>query len=175
MTYTHLSQIERYQIFSLLKEGFSCTQIARNLDRSKSTISREIKRNTGGRGYPLKQANRLAIERSLGSRNARRVDPEVLKRAFSFIEKQFSPEQVASQLPVSHECLYQHIYAQKASGGMLWKSLRCQKKRKKRYAGGSDRRGQIVDRRSIYDRSEDVDHASNVYLLIVLTLFYVKK
>ncbi|MDE1891831.1 MAG: hypothetical protein KGI13_04965 [Betaproteobacteria bacterium] len=51
----------------------------------------------------------------------------------------------------------------------------CQKKRKKRYAGGFDRRGQIVDRRSIYDRSEDVDHASNVYLLIVLTLFYVKK
>ncbi|MDE1891830.1 MAG: helix-turn-helix domain-containing protein [Betaproteobacteria bacterium] len=70
MTYTHLSQIERYQIFSLLKEGFSCTQIARNLDRSKSTISSEIKRNTVGRGYCPKQANRLAIERSLSSRNA---------------------------------------------------------------------------------------------------------
>ncbi|MDE1892450.1 MAG: helix-turn-helix domain-containing protein [Betaproteobacteria bacterium] len=102
-----------------MKEGFSCTQIARNLDRSKSTISREIKRNTVGCGYRLNQANRLAIERSLGSRNARRVDPEVLKSAFSYIEKQFSPEQVASQSPVSQECLCQHIYAQKASGGIL--------------------------------------------------------
>ena len=51
MTYKHLSQNERYQIFCLMKEGLNCTEIAKNLGRSTSTISREIARNKGGRGY----------------------------------------------------------------------------------------------------------------------------
>jgi IS30 family transposase len=36
---------------------------------------------------------------------------------------QWSPEQIAARLPISHETLYQHVYADKAQGGVLWKSL----------------------------------------------------
>jgi transposase, IS30 family len=57
MTYHHLSREERYQISALLKEGLSQSQIATNL---KSTISREIARNPGFRGYRLRQASLLA-------------------------------------------------------------------------------------------------------------------
>ena len=113
MKYNHLSQNERYQIFSLMKEGLNCTQIANNLGRSKSTISSEIRRNKGGRGYRPKQADRLPQERSIGSRNARRIEPHVLKAAFERISEQLSPEQVAAELPISHEALYQHIYVNK--------------------------------------------------------------
>ena len=60
---------------------------------------------------------------------------------------QWSPEQIAARLPISHETLYRHVYADKAQGGVLWKSLRCQKQKRKRYAGGRDRRGQIPHRR----------------------------
>ena len=157
MKYNHLSQNERYQIFSLMKEGLNCTQIANNLGRSKSTISREIRRNKGGRGYRPKQADRLAQERSIGSRNARRIEPHVLKAAFERISEQLSPEQVAAELPISHEALYQHIYVNKADGGLLWKNLRSQKKKRKRYAGGTDRRGQIPGRRPIHERPADVE------------------
>ena len=157
MTYKHLSQNERYQIFCLMKEGLNCTEIAKNLGRSTSTISREIVRNKGGRGYRPKQADRLAQERSVGSRNARRIEPDVLKAAFDRIAEQLSPEQVAAELPISHETLYQHIYADKAAGGALWKNLRCQKKRKKRYASGVERRGQIVGRRPIHERPANVE------------------
>ena len=157
MTYKHLSQNERYQIFCLMKEGLNCTEIAKNLGRSTSTISREIRRNKGGRGYRPKQADRLAQERSVGSRNARRIEPDVLKAAFDRIAEQLSPEQVAAELPISHETLYQHIYADKAAGGTLWKNLRCQKKRKKRYASGVERRGQIVGRRPIHERPANVE------------------
>jgi len=94
-----------------MKEGFNCTHIAKNLGRSKSTISREIRRNIGGRGYRPKQAERLTLERSESSRNARRIDPDVLQAAFYRIAEQLSPEQVAAELPVTHETLYQHIYA----------------------------------------------------------------
>ena len=146
MTYKHLSQNERYLIFCLMKEGLNCTEIAKNLGRSTQTISKEIVRKKGRQGYLPKQADQLAQERSVGSRNARSIEPDVLKAAFERIAEQLSPEQVAAELPISHEPLYQHIYANKADGGILWKNLRCQKKKRKRYGGGTDRCGQIVGR-----------------------------
>ncbi|TCB63781.1 IS30 family transposase, partial [Acinetobacter sp. ANC 4216] len=50
MNYTHLTQEERYQIYTLLREGFSKRYIAWRLNRSPSTISREIKRNRARNG-----------------------------------------------------------------------------------------------------------------------------
>ena len=73
MTYQHLSQTERYQIYILMKDGKTQTQIAKLMDRHKSTISREIGRNTGLKGYRPKQACLLAEERSLGCRNAAQI------------------------------------------------------------------------------------------------------
>ena len=55
MNYKHLSQIERYQIHSLMNAQHNITQIARLLGRDKSTISRELRRNAGCRGYKAKQ------------------------------------------------------------------------------------------------------------------------
>ena len=81
----------------------------------------------------------------------------MLKAAIQRISEQLSPEQVAAELPISHETLYQHIYAGKAGGGALWKNLRCQRRRKKRYASGVERRGQIVNRRPISERPAAVD------------------
>jgi IS30 family transposase len=71
MTYHHLSEEERYQISALLKEGLTQSQIAVNLGRHKATISREITRNSGLRGYSPRQASTIAEDRSLNSRNAR--------------------------------------------------------------------------------------------------------
>jgi IS30 family transposase len=55
MTYQHLSQAERYQIYILMKDGKTQSQIATLMDRHKSTISRELARNTGLKGYRPKQ------------------------------------------------------------------------------------------------------------------------
>ncbi|OYW71595.1 MAG: hypothetical protein B7Z24_02130, partial [Pseudomonadales bacterium 32-42-5] len=59
---------------------------------------------------------------------------------------------------ISHEAIYLKVYADKAEGGSLWRYLRCQKKRRKRYAGGRDRRGQIIGRRPIGDRPSIVEN-----------------
>ena len=67
----------------------------------------------------------------------------VCDQANYLVSMQSSPEQIASKLPISHEIVYQHVYADKAQGGTLWKNLRCQKQKKKRYAGGCDRRGHL--------------------------------
>jgi len=152
MTYKHLSQAERYQIHALMKAGHDQSQIAKLLDRHKSTISRELSRNTGSRGYRPKQACEISADRAQNSRNAPTVEPWVREAACALLCIQWSPEQIASQLPISHETVYQHVYADKAQGGMLWKNLRCQKQKRKRYAGSRDRRGQIPNRRPLSER-----------------------
>ena len=162
MNYKHLSQIERYQIYSLMKANQSITQIADQLGRYKSTISRELGRNEGRRGYRPKQACELALSRSQGSRNAREVEPWVKREADVLLDLQWSPEQIAGKLPVSHETLYMHVYADKAKGGKLWKNLRCQKQKKKRYASGQDRRGQIPNRRPLSERPGYVEDRKHV-------------
>ena len=162
MTYKHLSQAERYQIHTLMKAGHDQSQIAKLLDRHKSTISRELSRNIGSRGYRPKQAGEIAAERSQHSRNAYTVAPWVKEQANALLRLQWSPEQVASKLPVSHETLYQHVYADKTLGGDLWKNLRCQKQMRKRYASGRDRRGQIPNRRPLSERPAYIEGRKQV-------------
>ena len=162
MTYKHLSQEERYQIYILMSAGNSQQQIAELLGRHKSTISRELARNTGGRGYRPRQACLLAEERSLGSRNAGRISAEQWSETVDYLHEKWSPEQIASEVGISHETIYRHVYADKAAGGSLWKALRCQKKLRKRYAGGQDRRGQIIGRRPISERPAHIEERAQV-------------
>ena len=61
--YTQLTQEERYQIEGLLKMEHHQSEIAVVLKRHKSTISREVRRNRGLRGYRPKQAQHLALAR----------------------------------------------------------------------------------------------------------------
>lgn len=157
MNYTHLTQNERYQIYILSSAGHKQNEIAELLNRHPSTIGRELARNRGLRGYRPLQAQQRSVARSGNSRNAPRIAPAVWAAAREQILLQHSPEQVAARLPVSHETLYQRIYADKREGGDLWRNLRCQKQRRKRYASGQNRRGKIPDRRPISQRPASVE------------------
>jgi IS30 family transposase len=61
MSYTHLTREERYQIYALKQAGHKQSEIAHVLERSASTISRELARNRGQRGYRPKQAHGMAV------------------------------------------------------------------------------------------------------------------
>jgi transposase, IS30 family len=63
MSYTQLTHEQRYQIYSLKKIGINQTQIAETIGVHKSTISRELRRNQGQRGYRPKQAHQKALRR----------------------------------------------------------------------------------------------------------------
>jgi IS30 family transposase len=162
MTYQPLSQDERYQIYILMKDGKTQAQIATLLDRHKSTISRELARNAGLRGYRPKQACLLAEKRSQGSRNATQITATDWGKAVDCLLEQWSPVQIANQVGISHETIYRHVYADKAAGDSLYQQLRCQKKRKKRYASGRDRRGQIVGGRPISERPAHIETRAQV-------------
>ncbi len=162
MNYKHLSQNERYQIYALLRAGQTQTKIASILGRHKSTISRELKLGSGLCSYRPKQACALAAKRAKSSRNATQIAPWVLDMASYMLNLQWSPEQIAGKLPISHETLYLRIYADQAHKGELYKNLRCQKKCRKRYGTGYERRGQIIGRRSIEERPAHIEDRSQI-------------
>ena len=160
--YKHLSREERYQIHSLMEAGQNISQIAVVLGRHRSTISRELAHDCGRQGYRPEQACKRAAQRALGSRNARRVETRVWSDVNACLELQWSPEQIAAKLPVSHESIYLRVYADKRSGGQLHKHLRSQKARRKRYASARDRRGQIPNRRPISERPAHVEDRKQI-------------
>lgn len=159
MSYTQLAQEQRYQIYALLKMGHNRTEIAAVIGTHKSTISRELDRNRGQRGYRPKQAHHRALSRRNHSRI--RILPETWEMVETKLRLDWSPEQISGWLSrqhaiqVSHEWIYQYILADKQAGGNLYRHLRCQKKRRKRY-GSYDRRGKLPNRVSIEERPKIV-------------------
>src|SRR5690606_26564495 len=130
MSYYQLTENERYQICALNKAGQSQQQIAELLERSASTISRELKRNKGRRGYRPRQAQRLSDSRRRVAYKARKVNDQVRLDISILIRQELSPQQVAGYLArkrkiyLHHETIYQLIYEDKAAGGNLYKHLR---------------------------------------------------
>ncbi len=154
--YTQLTREQRYQIQALMKTGQNQTQMATVLDVHKATISRELRRNRGLRGYRPHQAQQLAQARQ--ARKPRtRLSPRVWQQVETLVRQAWSPEQIRGRLKrehgrtISHEWMYQYIYRDKQAGGTLYRSLRCQKTRRKRY-GTYSRRGRIANQISIDER-----------------------
>jgi IS30 family transposase len=145
-----------------MKDEKTRAQILTLLNRHKSTISRGLVRNARLKGYRPKQAYLLAEERSLGTRNAVQINPKDWDKSLTCLHKKRSLEQLADQVGISDETIYRHVYAVKAAGGSLYRQLRYQKSRKKRYASDRDRRGQIVGRRQISERPTHTETPSQV-------------
>jgi transposase, IS30 family len=152
MNYKQLTENERYQIYTLLKVGFSLKAIAAELNRHPSTISRELKRNKGLKGYRPRQAQRLASTRRKQAHKACKLTVEVIDWMTCLIRQELSPQQVVAylaqhkQVQLHHETVYQWLYADKAAGGALYKHLRIVSKPYRKRYGSYDSRGKIKGR-----------------------------
>lgn len=160
-SYIQLTEEKRYQISAYKKAGYKQTEIAVLIGMDKSTVSRELKRNQGLHGYRPKQAQQFAQQRQ-NAKVAERIKPEVWDCVKTLLNEDWSPEQISGwlkmgkRLSVSHESIYQYVYCDKSEGGDLYRHLRCQRKRKKRY-GSHSTRGMIPRRVSIDERPTVVD------------------
>lgn len=157
----HLSPDERYQIQIGLAKGLSVKAIAALLQRSPSTIYREINKGSGGAGYEAKYAQQRKRLRALKSHNAKVIAPQIWLEVQLCIVQDLSPEQASACTHASHEAIYQYIYRDKRAGGYLWLHLRCQKRYRKR-AAGQDRRGTIPNQRSIALRPLHIENRAQV-------------
>ena len=164
-SYQQLTREQRYQIYALLKMGHNQTEIAQTVGVHKATISRELGRNTGQRGYRPRQAQQLSqARRKKGQPRIAASTWQVVKEK---LQQDWSPEQISGWLAknkavhISHEWIYQHVYADYQADGQLYKHLHSQKKRRKRLHG-QDRRGQLSGRRNIEERPAIVDDRTRI-------------
>lgn len=168
MSYHQLTEVERYQIYALLKAGHSQKEIAALLKRSPATINRELKRNRGLKGYRPAQAQRLSDNRRAAAHKAIKVDDEVRLWIKRLLRQELSPQQVADYLrahkkiSLHHETIYQMVYTDKAKGGNLYKHLRIASKPYRKRYGHYDRRGRIRNRVGIDERPAIVEQRCRI-------------
>jgi len=99
MTYQQLTDEERYQIEALNREGFTQKDIAKSIGRSPSTISRELRRNSGSkRGYKGALAIKRMDKRRRGSKKSEKLDLAMCSMIKRQLEDYLSPEQISGRL-----------------------------------------------------------------------------
>ena len=164
MAYSRVTREERNHIYRWRQAGLGVRAIADRLARAASSISRELARNTGQRGYRPKQAHRLAQERALRP-GPRRFTEDVRLDAEVHLREGWTPEIISGRARlegrpwVCKETIYEHVYADAKQGGDLWTYLpRSRRKRRRRCPRQEGRgRGRIPNQRMIDTRPASVE------------------
>jgi len=178
--YTQLSFEQRYQIEALLQAGRSQKEIAQQIGVHPSTICREFRRNMARRGptagcYSARNAQRKTTERHAHKAKALKFNDCMKQVAVQWLQAaKWSPELISVRgketdlCPVSHECLYQWIWACKNSNKRahrpfkrLYQELRHGHRRRKRGLR-RDSRGVITGRVSIENRPAIVQSSKRI-------------
>lgn len=163
--YSHLSYWEREEIARLRATGASRSAIARVLGRARSTIKRELERNSNQDG----SYNPSSADRRYMARRRRDVLLDRLSGLATFVverlNENWTPEQIAGWLRhgnerglryVCHEAIYAWIYSRRKAPDKLWKLLP-RHKAKRGFRPARAPKSAIKDRRSIHDRPQAVD------------------
>jgi len=134
MSHQQLTLEERYHIQVFVKERLSQAEIALRLGRDRSTIWRELKRNSSLEShepYLARRAERIARQRRVDkSKRCRKIRGELQLLVEKRLKWGWSPEQIAGRLfrekgvRLSHETIYQHVLRDAAERGMLRYCLR---------------------------------------------------
>jgi IS30 family transposase len=150
---------------ALRRQGYNKSQIARSLGRHRSTVCRELLRNStraDGR-YRAFTAQERTNGRRSRSRRHRRFSAEDFALIDELLCQQWSPEQVAGYLArlgrmsISHETIYRHVWRDKREGGLLYTHLRGARKRRRKRYGAYDSRGRLAGKRPLSERPVEVE------------------
>ena len=167
--YHHVTRDIRSQIYALKATGTSLHKISAIVERHVSTVSREIKRNTGGRGYRYKQDDAKAVERrENASRTPQKLTPTLIAIIEGKLLEEWSPDQISGRsknkdiASISHEAIYQHIWKNKRAGGVLYKQLRHNGKKYNKRSSGKAGRGCIPNRVDITERPQIVEQKTRI-------------
>ncbi|MEI7903485.1 MAG: IS30 family transposase [bacterium] len=169
MAYKRVTGEERRLVYSWRRAGCGVREMARRLGRAASSISRELLRNRGQRGYRSKQAHWQATEKAKRP-GARRFTEAVRVDAEARLREGWTPEIIGQRARlegrawVCKETIYKHIYADAKNGGTLWTNLpRAHRKRRRRCPRQDGRgRGRIANQRMIDTRPAEVETRASV-------------
>ncbi len=168
MKYQQLTLEERVLIAHLLKQGFNRAEIGRQMGRHRSTIGRELTRNTCygyDSSYRYSRAHRKTVARRRRSRRNRHYAERDFALVRRLLRLDYSPEQIVGHIRrfrlmkrrLSHETIYQYIWRDKALGGRLWRHLRQASKRRRKRYNAYDSRGRLAGKRLISERPKIIE------------------
>lgn len=151
---SQLTLEQRYEIAALRSVGKTLEYIGEKVGFHKSTISKELRRNSDGRSgeYRPKLAERKCRQRHKEKPKRILLTPELVETVESLLREDYSPEQVVGYCMkndiecVSTETIYQHIWKDKKDRGGLYKHLRRKGRKYKKRGDANNSRGQIPDR-----------------------------
>lgn len=161
----HLTTEQRYTIAAMQKAGYRQSAIASAINKDKSVVSRELRRNCDARSgeYRADLAQRKYELRQKQKPKHQRFTVEIQEYVEAKLSEQYSPEQIvgaaklAGKACVSHERIYQHIWEDKRAQGVLYQQLRSRGKRYRKRGNQKDSRGKIKERIGISERPEIVE------------------
>ncbi|MBL7646358.1 MAG: IS30 family transposase [Candidatus Hydrogenedentes bacterium] len=168
MSYVHFTSIQRGEISAYLAAGYSKARIARQLGRDRSSLGREIKRNSVNGVYDPQRAQARYDERRKECRPARKLDYAPLRSyVFDRITDGWTPETIAGRLPldfpeaprmrISHEAIYQAIYGDERMHCLIKDLPQARPRRRKRGQGKTGRATALPNRVGIEHRPPEVD------------------
>lgn len=168
--YRQLTEGERYILSAYKRDKQSLRSIAKRLNRSPSTLSREVRRNAtvdDRKPNPLyipSKAQEQANGRRRRSRRVKQHAPEVYAEVEALLaEEQWSPEQIASKLPerlgvrLSHMTIYRHVRRDQRLGGRIFRHLRQGGKKRRKRMPGAEKRGKLANKPMIDTRPETIE------------------
>ena len=167
-----LSMVEREDIAAGVAAGLSVRSIATLLGRAPSTVSRELERNGGRKGYRASRAEQAAWDRAARPKACKLALNSVLREhVANGLRQRWSPEQITGwlkvefpddpELRVSHETIYLSLFVQ--SKGLLRKELSKELRtgrgvrRAGRISVRGQGRGQLVDALHISERPAEAE------------------
>ncbi|MBM4056607.1 MAG: IS30 family transposase [Planctomycetes bacterium] len=161
----HITVEQRYTISVMKIQGYSQIQISKAIDKDKSTVSRELRRNCDGRSgcYKHELAQRKYEQRIKDKPKNLRFTEQVKQFVDKRLLEDYSPEQIAGRAKiegvdcVSHERIYQYVWKDKKDKGCLFTHLRRKGRKYRKRGAAKDSRGIIKDRVDISNRPAIVD------------------
>ena len=165
----HLTYGSRCQLYALKKSGLLIRGVARALEVSASTVSRELRRNGGRRGYRMKQAQRFSeSRRRFASTRPRQRTEALWGRIEGQLRLQWSPQPIAGRLRlqggawVGKTWMYRQVWKDRANGGTLYRNLRRRGKKANRRGRCGAGRSVIPGRVDIVERPAVVESKGRV-------------
>ena len=161
--YKQLTLGLRYQIFAYKQENYSLSKIAELIGVNKSTVSRELNRNSTNGYYSPESAHIQSVSRDKFKQRYKKLDNKLKLKIGRMLKKSWSPVQLAgrlkrdTKLSISHETIYRYIYKNQSNGGRLYKYLRHQNKKYTNRSSQYKTRGQIKNRVNISKRPKIIE------------------
>ena len=161
--YKQLTLGLRYQIFAYKNENYTQSKIADLIGVNKSTISRELNRNSKNNYYSADDAHIKAVSRDKFKYRYHKLTNKLKLKIGKMLRDGLSPEQLVGRLKkeklsnISYETVYRYIYANQRSGGRLYKHLRHKNKKYGNRSSQYKTRGQIKNRINISKRAKIIE------------------